>query len=573
MHVQTQLAPQLQAERKRRRRWLALAVVLAVAGVVLALQFKELYGSVKGWRARRLVLKVEEGIVAEKWQEAMNNAQAAYQLQPDEPLAIRAAARLHGLTGHPERAIGFWKLLLASEHSVPADRVAYAGDLLKVGAVADAGREIDDLMRTQPDDAATLRLAAQRAMADGNPNGAREFAVRAQQRDPENHEGRLLLGLLQLGSGNPALVNAGLRGLQSLGRERSNEALEALRRLAMQQGLKDEAAREIVELLNAHPAGIEDDRLLALGLDIARRPEERAALLDAAVERYKTADGAARRSFGAWLNSMGDHRRTTLVIPADEALKRKDLLLVYLDAIAALKRWEEVRRILEIKNVPLDGAYRELFLARSALELGEATRADLHLRRARVLAGPSSEQMGFIANYSEKVGQLEHAEIAYRSLTANANTARPAYEALLRIAQRRQDMDMLRDVLGEMSRRWPKDSAVANDYAYFSLLQGRDVKASLAKARELVAQSPTSLAHRTTLALAGLRLKDPAVAMSAYQGARIPWDRVPASQRAVHAAVLGLSGKTEEARAEANGVRLEDIRIEERELIKPWRTP
>ena len=46
-----------------------------------------------------------------------------------------------------------------------------------------------------------------------------------------------------------------------------------------------------------------------------------------------------------------------------------------------------------------------------------------------------------------------------------------------------------------------------------------------------------------------------------------------AGQRAVYAAVLGLNGRTEEAKAEANAIRWEDLRNEERELIKQWRTP
>jgi hypothetical protein len=41
----------------------------------------------------------------------------------------------------------------------------------------------------------------------------------------------------------------------------------------------------------------------------------------------------------------------------------------------------------------------------------------------------------------------------------------------------------------------------------------------------------------------------------------------------VYAAVLGANGKTDEARIHADAVRPEQLRTEERELIKPWRTP
>ena len=180
--------------------------------------------------------------------------------------------------------------------------------------------------------------------------------------------------------------------------------------------------------------------------------------------------------------------------------------------------------------------------------------------------------MGFIGSYAEKIGELEQAEKAFRSLSVRATSARPAFEALLRIAERKRDPQMLREILGAMRERWPKDSSVSNDYAYVNLLQGRAVDESFDTAKRLVAQSPGSLAHRTTLALAAYRKNDPATAVSVYQGVQIPWERVGASQRAVHAAVLGLNGKTAEARAEANAIRLDDLRNEERELIKQWRT-
>jgi hypothetical protein len=68
-----------------------------------------------------------------------------------------------------------------------------------------------------------------------------------------------------------------------------------------------------------------------------------------------------------------------------------------------------------------------------------------------------------------------------------------------------------------------------------------------------------------------LRKKDPAAALSVYQGLRIPWERIATPQRAVHAAVLGANGRTAEAVAEIAALRWDDLRPEEQELIKQWR--
>jgi hypothetical protein len=181
--------------------------------------------------------------------------------------------------------------------------------------------------------------------------------------------------------------------------------------------------------------------------------------------------------------------------------------------------------------------------------------------------------MAFIGNYAEKIGQLDQAETAFRSLSVNAATARPAMESLLRIAQKRGDVELLADTLTKMRERWPQDDSVKNDLAYVNLLRGKAVDESLAAAKDLVARSPASLAHRTTLALAAIRKDDPAGALAVYQGLKIPWERVGPGHRAVYAAALGASGRTAEARAEVAALRWDELRPEERELVKSWRTP
>lgn len=272
-----------------------------------------------------------------------------------------------------------------------------------------------------------------------------------------------------------------------------------------------------------------------------------------------------------WLHSRGDNARILSVIPIDEAFKRQDLLRVVLNALAGLKRWNEIERILEMKDVPLYAAIKELYLARSAEELGSKTVAELHWRRAHLAAGPAPDKMKEIAEYAEKSGRLDQAEIAYRSLSANATTARLGMEGLLNIARNRGDMEMLSDTLQKMHARWPHDDSVKNDFAYINLLMGKSVDESLAAAKELVARSPRSLPHLTTLALAAIRKHDPAGALSVYQGLQIPWERIATSQRAIHAAVLGANGMTAEATAEVAALRWEELRPQERELVQPWR--
>ena len=567
----TLLAPELREARKRRRHWLALAGFLVMGLGVAALEFRPLQEWVQGMRSRRMVTKAEADILGGNIQDAMNKARTAYQTKPDEPAAIRMVAKVQRLMGQPASAVSFWKQLVEVGKLKAADRLPYAEDLLMAGAVGDASSQIEILLKENKNDAAVYRLATRWAALDGDGERAREFAKKAFDVNPENQESRLLLATLQLTSGSKDLCDEAIAALLVLGNEPTREGMEALQRLGTTRGIALDVAAKVMESIRKHPLANEQQRILAFSIDLALHPAQKEAMLDAEVESYRKAEPSARCAFGLWLDLHREYERMLTLIPLEEAFKRQDMLRVSLEALTGLRRFDEIVRILEMKNVPLDIAIKELYLARTAQESGNATESELHWRRAHLAAAPSPSQMGEIASYAEKIGRLDEAEKACRSLSVNAHTARVAMEGLLRIAQKRGDMEMLRETLQTMSERWPQDDSVKNDHAYVSLLMGTDVDKSLATAKELVSRSPRSLPHRTTLALAAIRKNDAAGAISVYKGLHIPWGRVDSRYRAVYAAALGASGNIAEARAAVDGLRWEELRPEEGELVKQWR--
>lgn len=573
MSLQTVLAPELIEARKRRRNWSVIAFSVLAVGILVAVEFSSIYNWAQGLRARRMAAKAEAEILAGNMEEALRKARTAYQTKPDEPSTIRIAAKVQRYAGQPAGAVPLWRELLNLGAMGSEDRRPYAEDLLMSGSVAEAGVEIENLIKDGAPDAAEYRLAARWAAIEGNGDKARNFADKAIELDPQGAEGRLLQGMLRVSSGKPELRESGINTLLELGMEDSREGLEALRQVGVLRGLPAEAAAKVVPLIERHALATEQHRILAFNLGLELNPAEREERLDAAVKKYREAPPAARCAFGMWLNAHSEYERNLTLFPVEEAFKRQDMLLLSLDALAGLKRWSEIERILEMKDVPLYTAIRELYLARAAEEMGSMTVAKLHWQRAHLAASASPVHLKEIASYAEKCGRTDQAEIAYRSLSANATTARMAMEALLRIARNRGDIDAVRDLLRTMRARWPHDDAVKNDLAYFSLLSGKDVDASFAVARELVNRSPRSLPHLTTLALAAIRKNDPVGAMSVYRGLNIPWDKIATSQRAVYAAVLGANGRSEEAARQVAALRWDELQPEERELVKQWRTP
>jgi hypothetical protein len=541
-------------------------LVSGIAGTVVCA--KPIYREGKAWRARRLSLEVESLVLQGQMEKAFEKARAAYQLKPDEPASIRAVARAEGGLRRHQSALGFWKQLRDQGAMETRDRNLQAEDLLRAGLAGAAEEELKDLIQLQPENAYLERLAAQAAFNVGNRVEGRRHAERAVKLDPQNAEGRLLLGLLLWEVSDPAEQKRGMELVYGVASDQGRPGLDALLALSRRQDLSLEQVEKLAEFARVHPLATGGQRLLALDIRLKAQPEKSEELMETALKSALAGSADDRRALGVWFNTRKEYERTLKVVSLEEALLRKDLLLVHLDALAASKRWDDVAGILKKKDAPLDDVYRELFLARSAMERGDQGVADVHWRRAHLAVGVSSEQAWYVAGYAERLGRNDQAEIAYRSLTSKATTARPAYEALLRLAERRDDSEALGGLLRAMRERWPADAAVENDSAYFNLLLGVYVPEAVESARRLVAGAPGSLPHRTTLALGLLKSGDAGAALRVYESVNVPWNQVPASQRAVYCAVLSANGRQEEARILLKGLDVATLRRLERRLLE-----
>ena len=126
--LETLLAPELQQARKRRRNWLAIVGFLLMGVCVVALEYGTIYNWVQGLRSRRMAAKAEAEILGGNLEEAVNKARAAYLTKPDEPAAIRIAARVQRLTGQSGAAVQLWnqRILVGFLHATPAHHAAVA---------------------------------------------------------------------------------------------------------------------------------------------------------------------------------------------------------------------------------------------------------------------------------------------------------------------------------------------------------------------------------------------------------------------------------------------------------------
>ena len=125
--------------------------------------------------------------------------------------------------------------------------------------------------------------------------------------------------------------------------------------------------------LENHPKAGPYHHLLALNLRARQNPTRADEFLDQAIQRYRGGDDDSLLALNSWLYTQGRYQTILDIMPLERALQRRELFLQYLDALAALGRFETVRDLLKSERFPLDPVFQHMYLATANERLGEAT--------------------------------------------------------------------------------------------------------------------------------------------------------------------------------------------------------
>ncbi|MCX6968501.1 MAG: hypothetical protein NTZ46_12140 [Verrucomicrobia bacterium] len=499
------------------------------------------------------------------FEKALSLIRSAYQLRPMEPQVLRAVAQICDLRSDP-MGLQFWQVLITLPTATLEDRRGCLQCALDRQVWNPKLKEqLQLLLKEDPKNAKNWLLNARAFEVEGNAAQSQSSARRALALDADNEEAMLYLARQLWGAADTRKEAAEL--LEKLSSKPGKDGLAAALLLAQQQELAPELIDRLKDRLEKDSLGTVSHRLEALRLSMQKSPEQADALIDAAIQQYRKAGGDDLATFGTWLNGHGVPLLTMKAISWEVALKNRKLLLIYLDALGAQKKWKEIEEAVSAPGVPLEKTLVEIFKARCAQEMGENARASEHWRAAQCATIGDPEQAFYFARYARQCGRISQAESVYRTLTLNATTARAAYLEMLGMAAG-EGTEAVRRVLKEMIHRWPGDGSAQNDYAYCSLLLGEEIEQSRATAADLVQKSPSLVAYQTTLALAWLRSRKPQEALAVYHGLDIDWLNAPPSFRAVAAAVYWANGRKAEARKMAGTLRKEDLKKEEQDLVK-----
>src|SRR5947207_4681221 len=590
---------ELQARRRKRILLLALAAA-AVLAVAIYFAASPVSGAIKGWQSRRLARQAFALIQQKQWSEADAKARDAFLLRPTEPDAWRAIARLHSRIGKNAPALEWWKKIDEQHRLTVEDRRDFAKAALVAGELTTAATQIDQLLAQrggpQPVD---ILLAGQLAVRRNDPVLAVDYAQRTladKRTKPYDILSAAVLVLSGTKPESPPHIAAWKR-IEELARDPKTVAsLDALVFLAQQQSLGPQqplapltadtslslgpattpqptttmGLPEIADALEKHPDARTQHKLLALQLRAQHDPALTDQYVADAVERFGNADDETFAALAAWLNGVGRARKTLDLLPLDRAVKRQDLFLQRINALAALERWDEVKEVLTSERFPLEPVFQHMYLATARTRLGETTAATNEWKRALEVAN-TPEKLLALANYAEQNRANDMADGAYSAAIKLAPMNRAAYTGRLRAALASDQTSEAQAVAAEIVQLWPDDAAARNQDAYLRLLLGASAAAAEAAeraAKVLVAQEPWNWTARATLGLACLRLDRKKDALAAIREPRVTGVEPPGAL-AVRAAILAANGYEEGARNDAQLVNAKPLLPEERALIAP----
>jgi hypothetical protein len=594
------LIPPEEIRARRIRRFTFLGAV-AVCALGIALYFTEppISGAIKAWQSRRLARQAFALIEQKQWSEANAKARDAYLLRPTEPESWRANARLLCRTGQGTAALEWWKKIDEQHRLTVEDRRDFAKAALVAGELTTGATQIDQLLAQrvgpQPVD---ILLAGQLAARRNDALLAVDYAQRTladKRTKPYDILSAAILVLSVTKPESPPHAVAWKR-IEDLARDpQSAASLDSLVFLAQQQSLTPSrvssgdislslgaggpAARqpaatigllEIADALEKHPDARPYHKLLALQLRVQHDPVLADQYVADAVERFGKADDETLVVLAAWLNGVGRSRKTLELLPLDRAVKRQDLFLQHINALAALERWDEVKEVLRSERFPLEPVFQHMYLATARTRLGETTAATNEWQRA-LEAANIPEKLLALANYAEQNRANDIADTAYSEAIKLAPMNRTAYAGRLRAALASDHTSEAQAVAAEIVQLWPDDAAARNQDAYLRLLLGASDGAAEAAEREaqvLVAQEPSNWLARATLGLARLRLGKNKDALAVFRNVRATGSEPPGAL-AVRAAILAVNGYEEGARGDARNLGAEHLLPEERALIAP----
>ena len=560
------------------RRWIRgrrLVVLLCLVVFVLTSAFaaKPIYRELKARRALAIAERAGEAIDRGEAAEASALLrQAALMAFSDKRVA--ASVTYHAARSGDMASVAELGKKVSDNTATTEETLVFGERSLAAGRRDDAQRALDALPPDMPSaDAARRAALSAGLLATQNRSAEAEAVLRRALADlpPSDSDGlRVMLAKLLLSDPERKHLDEARTLLEQAAGGSGVDATVALRVLAVSQaGLSPDAQKQLgatLDRLRAHPKSTSADELFIAQVLVESDPERKddaiANLATRLRERGATLD--ERVAAARWLVGLQAHETVLELISEDEPTSHAGALMVRLDALSGLDRWDECGALLEThRGGTLPDTLYHLFRARMAGTRNDAAGEEAERRQLRqVMQFAELPHVLFAARYAESVGWKTEAFSAWRILASDSGARVDALRGQLRNLPPTATADDGLEIAGQLLMLQPGDPSARLSAAFFALLAGKDIGPSAALAEEFLAADPDSVDIRRVAALARLRQGKNAEALKIY-----PDDDSEPRWQALHVALLRANEKDAAADKLAAQVDPKSLNVEERALL------
>jgi len=545
-----------------------ILLALLFTGLLLWVAIPPAYQQLKVWRAMKFLAQSEVAANEGNISKSIALMRRAILMAPNEEKIFRKV-RLYNASLGDATALNSLQQLMLEKQATTEELLTLAEQAIKANNPVIAKAAMDQV---QEDHSARKTIVQMRLLEDeGNIKEALDLAREELPNLTPDDQDRLLLATAEMTLRTDITASRAI--LLQLVDKNSATGIAALRLLAaqtlVQRGLEFLKSDKTADKLLAHPLHTPDDSLIALDLQLLENPAAKPALLAQTMAERSAGPPDDALAFARWLNRRLHYAASVEFIGRERAVAHADWLLLYLDALAGLERWNDIFNLLDAETIiGLSDSIRLLFLARAAEKSGDKEKADQSWREMQLgLAYEKPEVVSFIAAYALRIGEREQAIKAYTSLSHRKETALEGYLGLIRCWPQNTPAAELLPLYQEMTESFPMLAEAKNDQIYLKLLTNDKLATTAAIASEIYNTTPQSLATLSINALGMLKTGKPAEADALYNNKSISWLSSPPQWRVVRASVLYAIGKKKEADEITRTINKSQLRPEERALL------
>jgi hypothetical protein len=540
-------------------------LILAILAVLAA---PPVYRRIKVWRAHQFMDKSEAIRKTGQITKSMAFLRQALLLAPGDDQLFRRIRLFNASIGDPA-SLNVLLNLMVEDQASPDEILVIAEQSLLQRKPA-ITKEALQKLASHPSARRSI-IEMRLTVMEGNPQAAVDLARAALKDFPLEEGEQILIATADLVLQTNPEVSQQI--LSPISKKNTTNGLEALRMLATQQLTitgKDSADSEaLAKGLENHPLRSNSDLLLAAEVRMLAAPSTRAALVSKLSKHFSTLNDEDQPNFARWLIRRQLHHDAADFIGRNRAMASPEWLLIYLDALAGLDRWNDIFLMLDANAVAgLSEGIRLLFLARAAEKSGDHLKANENWREMqRALLYEKPEVVSFAASYLSRIGKQEEARKTYSILAQRRESALEGYLGVIRCTPKNAPAAELIPVYNQLLEIFPKLQEARSDLAYLQLLTDQNITDASFFANENFKKSPNSLAAMSICALAQLKNGAPDQADAIYKDKPIAWETAPESWKNIRAAVLYTTGQNSEADKLAAMIDKSQLRPEELALL------